>query len=394
MKALDADDTTVVLNYFWSFFFSFFFFSPEQLLALPKFPAKARGAVWHVHSAEHTFVVYDDARAHTYVYYADHVDGPHCVLVGSATTLPFGAVPVRLSQGVLTCLTPSGKGMPVTLTTHRFVHAGQAHASQLEEAVAANQSLGKYRSAFVALQRLREVRPAAAERLWEPLAASALRALEIGDAIHIYRAQGKAATVQTLRGLEYVEDAQLLAGHVALLLGDLDKAERLFLASSSPQEALKMHRDLLQWEQALRLANRFSKRDIPFLSREYAQQLEFQGQWAKALELYQAGLAGGEEAAKDRSHSEACRAGIARTAIRSGDVAKGVNMANELKLRAVFRDCAAALEAGGHLQEAAAMYEKGEQYEKACGLYIKAKNWSKVRGEESEGGGVGRKLSA
>jgi WD repeat-containing protein 19 len=37
-----------------------------------------------------------------------------------------------------------------------------------------------------------------------------------------------------------------------------------------------MHRDLLQWEQALKLASRFSPKDLPVISREYAQQLEFQ----------------------------------------------------------------------------------------------------------------------
>lgn len=345
------------------------------MLTIPKFPSKAKAALWDIHSAERCFVVYDDSRVYTYLYFADHVDGPQCVLVGSSA-LPFGLVPIRLDQGTLTCLTPSGKCTAVTLDTHRFVDVTAVPEAQLEEAVAANQALAKFRAALALLQRLREIKPAAAAQLWGPLATAALKAMEITEASHIFRAQGKAAMVQTLRGLEYVEDAQLLAGHINLVLGDTDKAERLFLNSSSPQEALKMHRDLLQWEQALRLANKFSKRDIPYLSREYAQQLEFQGNFAKALELYQAGVT---EEAKDRSHNEACRAGIARTAIRQGEVSKGVTIANELKSRALYRDCGASLEAMGQLAEAAAMYEKGEQYEKASSIYIKAKNWVKVR---------------
>ena len=36
-----------------------------------------------------------------------------------------------------------------------------------------------------------------------------------------------------------------------------------------------MHRDLLNWEQALKLATHLSVEDIPYISKEYALQLEF-----------------------------------------------------------------------------------------------------------------------
>ena len=38
---------------------------------------------------------------------------------------------------------------------------------------------------------------------------------------------------------------------------------------------LQMHRDLLHWDQALGLAKRLAPEEIPYISREYAQQLEF-----------------------------------------------------------------------------------------------------------------------
>ena len=75
---------------------------------------------------------------------------------------------------------------------------------------------------------------------------------------------------------QFVEDRNLLGGHVALVLGDFARAQALFLNSAQPDEALKMHRDLLQWEQAMKLASRFSPKDVPVITREYAQQLEFQ----------------------------------------------------------------------------------------------------------------------
>ena len=51
----------------------------------------------------------------------------------------------------------------------------------------------------------------------------------------------------------------------------------------SPVEALNMRRDLLQWDQALHLANKLAPQEIPYISKEYAQQLEFTGNYNEAL---------------------------------------------------------------------------------------------------------------
>ena len=58
----------------------------------------------------------------------------------------------------------------------------------------------------------------------------------------------------------------------------------------SPIEALNMRRDLLQWDQALHLANKLAPEEIPYISKEYAQQLEFTGAYADALVHYEKGL--------------------------------------------------------------------------------------------------------
>ena len=52
----------------------------------------------------------------------------------------------------------------------------------------------------------------------------------------------------------YVEDKNLLAGKISMLFGDYNRAQDLYLASSRPSAALDMRRDLLQWDQALKLA--------------------------------------------------------------------------------------------------------------------------------------------
>ena len=62
-----------------------------------------------------------------------------------------------------------------------------------------------------------------------------------------------------------------------------------FFINSSPIEALNMRRDLLQWDQALHLANKLAPEEIPYISKEYAQQLEFTGAYADALLHYEKG---------------------------------------------------------------------------------------------------------
>ena len=63
----------------------------------------------------------------------------------------------------------------------------------------------------------------------------------------------------------------------------------LFCVNCSPIEALNMRRDLLQWDQALHLANKLAPQEIPYISKEYAQQLEFTGAYADALLHYEKG---------------------------------------------------------------------------------------------------------
>ena len=80
-----------------------------------------------------------------------------------------------------------------------------------------------------------------------------------------------------------------------------------------------MRRDLLHWDSALQLAKALAPAQIPFISREYAQQLEFTGDYINALTHYEKGLTQDE---KQRDHDEVCAGGIARMSIRLGDIRK------------------------------------------------------------------------
>jgi len=72
-----------------------------------------------------------------------------------------------------------------------------------------------------------------------------------------------------------VEDTNLLAGTLASFIGEFDIAQEMLLKSSQPLAALDLRRDLMHWETALQLANRLDPLQIPFIAKEYGQQLEF-----------------------------------------------------------------------------------------------------------------------
>ena len=48
-----------------------------------------------------------------------------------------------------------------------------------------------------------------------------------------------------------------------------------------------MRRDLLNWDHALKLAGSIAPDQVPTISYEYGQQLEFKGEYALALKMYQ-----------------------------------------------------------------------------------------------------------
>src|SRR6218665_258968 len=82
-----------------------------------------------------------------------------------------------------------------------------------------------------------------------------------------------------------------------------------------------MRRDLMHWDMALQLAKTLADDQIPYISKEYAQQLEFLGDYPNALKHYEHGITKEESR---HEHDEACAAGVARMSIRMGDLRRPV----------------------------------------------------------------------
>lgn len=81
--------------------------------------------------------------------------------------------------------------------------------------------------------------------------------------------------VLSLEHIQYIEDINILTGCCALLLNKIDKAKTFFSKGVRPQFALELCLDLLQWEQAMSLAETLAPQQIPYIALEHAQQLEF-----------------------------------------------------------------------------------------------------------------------
>ncbi|KAL5510224.1 hypothetical protein EMCRGX_G005734 [Ephydatia muelleri] len=212
---------------------------------------------------------------------------------------------------------------------------------------------------------------------WKQLANAALQHLDIEMAICTYQQLKDVAMVYSLQQIQHIEDRNLLAGYVAMFLENYSLAQDLFLASSNSKAALEMCRDLLQWDQALNLAKTLAPEEIPYISKEYAQQLEFTGDYSNAVIYYEKGTINAN-APENVAHNEACQSGLARMLIRTGDIRRGMNIALGVNNKQLFKDCATILEGMKLYVEAATLFEKAQSWDKAVAVYLKTKNWNKV----------------
>eukprot|EP00912_Choanoflagellata_sp_UC4_P001161 UC4_evm1s724 len=338
-------------------------------ISIPDFPTNATGVLWDQWSGDMgVFVAFNETSLHTYFYRRHSLNGAGVDFV-TTSELPAGMNPLMLYNGVLSCQTASGKTDHLVPDSHKHVKS-TLKEDEYKGAIKDNMAIGRYQDAFRAA-RLLNNRDDSLNVMRDSLAA-----LDIDTAIHAAREAGDAQMVSALQKLTYIEDHSLLAGHAALLLKRYSLAQDHFLASSEPRQALEMQRDRMQWESALKLANRLAPDQIPFISCQYAQQLELTGEYSKARDMYERGILASDEG--NAKHNTACREGLARMEIRTGEVRKGIQSAIAIGSKNLFKDCGSILESLNQLNEAADMFEKAHCLERACAVYTRVKNWSKA----------------
>ncbi|XP_054000054.1 WD repeat-containing protein 19 [Hylaeus anthracinus] len=353
-------------------------YSPMQeiVLQIPDCPDYIQGIIWDQNILERNiFAVYNKSIIVTYIFVKYFIKGTKIVKINT-TKLPSETVPLLMYSGELTLSSVSNKLIQITLSSHEDI--GNVVESTKCKEVLENQLLSRrFQQAWNTCEKINE------KESWLKLGESAIVNLNINFAIRVYRYIEDASMVWALQNIENIDELSLLCGHACILLGDYNQAEQFFLQSSEPVQALYLRRDLMQWEQALNLALKLKADEIPYIAREYAQQLEFTGNYPKALTNYERGLVDSNTLSHTTIHNphhrNLCLAGIARMSIRCGDSRRGVSIAmdNESS-RQLRKECAEILETMKQFNEAALLYEKTEYFDKAASAYIKLKNWQKV----------------
>lgn len=80
--------------------------------------------------------------------------------------------------------------------------------------------------------------------------------------------------VLTIQGFKDESEKNILQGHVAMILGEYELAQELFLKSTQPNLALDMRCDIQDWLIALNLAKNIAPNQEPIICRRLALQIE------------------------------------------------------------------------------------------------------------------------
>ncbi|RLN32585.1 hypothetical protein BBJ28_00018526 [Nothophytophthora sp. Chile5] len=377
----------------------------REVLSVPNLANNITGVLWDMVDQQ-VFVALQPKELGVFQLADATVRGPEVTQLGVLEVLPDGDVliapqmtpipadlePVLVSDGVVTCQHAAGGGRLAALTavTHDQLRkaptsSSSGAAGETEKAsFRQNLSLLRLDEAWRLAMRIEQ------RDYWLALAGRAMHTLDVPAARRAYRALGDSGMVLGLDRLEGIEEKNLLAGHVCMLFGDYAEARRLFLNSSDPLAALHMQRHLLQWEQALKLADSLAPELVPEISAAYATQLEFRGEFDVALKMYEhaastiASISSSEGVAKAPTAEAVVKlrtqslAGVARCTFRLGDLRRGVKLVTELGDSTVFRECAVILEGMKQTAEAAALYEQGGQVEKAAQLFVQMNNLARA----------------
>lgn len=271
----------------------------RETMSVPNLPTSTTGVLWDMVDQQ-VFVALQPKEMGVFQLADATIRGPEVTQLGVLEVLPDGDVliapqttpvpsdlePILVSDGIVTCQHASGGGRLASLTavTHdqlRKVPPTSTGGGEPEKAAfRQNLSLLRLDEAWRLASRIDQ------RDYWLALAGRAMHTLDIPAARRAYRSLGDSGMVLGLDRLADIEEKNLLAGHVCMLFGDYSEARRLFLNSSDPLAALHMQRHLLQWEQALKLADSLSRDLVPELSAAYATQLEFRGEFDAALRMY------------------------------------------------------------------------------------------------------------
>lgn len=370
----------------------------QSMIQLKSAPTEVVTILWD-QVEKNVIVVFDGKYLHTYLYVPTSYTGSYVVKLGpviistegsvlmepSKFELPIGYRPLVSRSGRITCVTSSG--VLVEVVHPYFDQLGPDRVSEsdrlarLDPDDADDQAMLLRRFAqAIGLLRLDVAWEAALllhrRELWLALSGKAIETLNVSLAIRVYRQVHDAGMVMSLQSIVAIEDRLLLSGHIALLFNDYDRAQELFLKSSDPAAALRLRCDLLQWEQAYKLAKALASPQLCDVTARYALQLEHSAEYDTALKLFESCLevhtiGGNSLPACTGDMRVLVESGVCRCELRLGNLRKGINLALEIGKTILFQECGDILEQQKQYTEAADFHVKAHDFERAAYIYTK-----------------------
>ncbi|KAJ8726786.1 hypothetical protein PYW08_015183 [Mythimna loreyi] len=338
-----------------------------------------KGIIWDIClSDRNVFIIYTDDSIETYYYSANSINGSHIDLVRT-TPLMAAHIPLILFSGDVYCYANGGAVMKVALDSHNT--SGLADADT--EKRLANQrhhiekllALRRFSEAWLFCDAVDEV------DLWRKMGEAAIAELNVEFAIRVYTRLSDVAMVWALEDASHIEDLSILCGMLCACLCKGEAAARWLESSGAGAlHALELHAARGDWARAAEIAAVSCPAKAPAITLHRAQHLELTADYHEALTNYENSLI--SENADDnkvKEHNDKCEAGIARMAIRCGDVMRGLTTAMKHSHDIMLvKECAQLLEEEKQYSHAAALYDHAGNTEKAASLYIKLKSWLKV----------------
>ncbi|KAK9791815.1 hypothetical protein WJX73_007446 [Symbiochloris irregularis] len=342
-----------------------------QCLPIPEFAGPLETALWDAGDTP-VFLLSDVMSLCIYAHFPDTLAGQELRVLATQAG-PSGSPPLLLQQGTVTFLDDHGTLQSFLLESHCLLQ-DSANGRATSDRFAAEMGLGHLKEATQSATSLKDA------DAWRELAEAAVHLKNVELAAKCYEAAGDMVAVQALFPLLKEADKEVVAGQLVLLLNqDFEAAEAHFLRSGRPEMALDMHKQAGHTQRALELAHDLDASQVLTLSFQRAQELEAVEDWQAAQQLYEDCRQSQHAGAMTEALAKGCTAGLAKCAVRQGEVAYGMQLAKGSGDAALCCQCAKILEGLNQLQAAAELYEAGGDMDAAVVLFIRAKAFSSAQ---------------
>ncbi|XP_045492796.1 WD repeat-containing protein 19 [Colias croceus] len=366
-----------------------------------------KSVVWDIClSDRNVFAVHTGPTLDTYYFTPHSTTGAYCTRVASTPLLP-DQIPLILFSGDVYCYASVGSVIKIALESHNT--SGLAEPDT--EKRVANQK--KHIDKLLLLRRFSEAwlfcDAIDEPEVWRKLGEAAIADLNVEFAIRVYTRLSDVAMVWALEDASHVEELPILSGLLCACLDKGDAALRWLESSGTSfresaetgsmdigigyigdcgysggnvgaKYALELQAARGEWARAAQLAHTACPAAAPYLTLHHAAHLDLTANYHDALATYEKSIINeNTDNVKVKEHNAKCEAGIARMAIRCGDIMRGVTTAMKYSHDVnLLKDCAMLLEEEKQYSHAAALYDHAGNTEKAASLYIKLKSWLKV----------------